>query len=134
MTRHLRGILIAGFGLLVLSAAPILAHHSFAAEYDADKPVTLKGVLTKVEWLNPHIFFYIDVKDQKGKVVHWAISGPSPTGISHSGGKKSTLTDRVGETITVQGYLAKSGAPLANMRSVRSADGKLLLDRIGDQQ
>lgn len=133
MTRHyFFRVLIAGAALLLLAALPALAHHSFSAEYDIDKPITLQGAITKVEWLNPHIFLYIDVKDKDGHVVNWAISGPSPNGLYTDGVKKSSL--KIGDTIIVQAYLAKNGTKLANMSSISDAKGKLLVDRKRDQQ
>jgi hypothetical protein len=112
--------------------SPGLAHHSFAAEYDASKPVTLKGVIAKVEWTNPHIRFYMDVKSPGGSTARWEISGPSVNALARNGGKKDSL--KIGDTVTVDGFLARTVKNLANMKTVKSADGKILLDRIGDQQ
>ena len=105
----------------VLMESAAVAHHSFAAEYDANKPVTLKGTITKVEWTNP-----------KGQVVKWEISGPSVNSLARNGAKKDSL--KAGQMVTVEGFLARHVENLANMRFVKSVDGKLLLDRIGDQQ
>ncbi|HET9129642.1 MAG TPA: DUF6152 family protein, partial [Terriglobia bacterium] len=123
--------LLCGFGLLLLMVFPSLAHHSFAAEYDATKPVTLKGVVAKVEWTNPHIRFYMDVKGPGG-TARWEITGPSVNSLARNGEKKDSL--KIGETVTVDGFLARNVKNLANMKTVRSLDGKILLDRIGDQQ
>jgi hypothetical protein len=120
------------FGLLLLTVFPSLAHHSFAAEYDANKPVTLKGVIAKVEWTNPHIRFYMDVKSTAGATTRWEISGPSVNALARNGGKKDSL--KIGETVIVDGFLAREVKNLANMKTVKSTDGKILLDRIGDQQ
>jgi hypothetical protein len=115
------GILIAGAGLLI-TGLPAMAHHSFAAEYDASKPVTLKGVVTKVEWTNPHARFYVDVKDENGKVTNWNLELASPNVLTRNGWTRHSLKE--GDQITVQGAQAKDGANLANARSVVLADGK----------
>jgi hypothetical protein len=115
------GILIACAGLLV-SAVPMSAHHSFAAEYDASKPVNLKGVVTKVEWTNPHARFYVDVKDADGKVTNWNFELASPNVLSRNGWTRHSLKE--GDVISVQGSMAKDGSNLANARTVILADGR----------
>jgi len=132
MTLRLLRNFVLSFGLLLLMAFPFLAHHSFAAEYDASKPVTLKGVIAKVEWTNPHIRFYVDVKSPGGSTTRWEFSGPSVNTLARNGAKKDSL--KIGETVTVDGFLARNVKNLANMKTVKSVDGKILLDRIGDQQ
>ena len=114
-------ILVAGAGLL-LSAPAVFAHHSFAAEYDAAKPVELKGTVTKVEWTNPHARFYVDVKDASGKVTNWNFELASPNVLTRNGWTRHSLKE--GDVITVQGSRAKDGDNLANARSVVLADGK----------
>jgi hypothetical protein len=114
-------ILLASAGILA-SALPVFAHHSFAAEYDASKPVELKGVVTKMEWTNPHARFYIDVKDANGNVTNWNFELASPNVLSRNGWTRHTLKE--GDVITVQGSRAKDGSFLANARSVTLADGK----------
>jgi hypothetical protein len=99
-----------------------VAHHSFAAQYDRNKPVTLKGAVTKLEWMNPHIYFYLDVKDDSGKIVNWAVEGGNPSGLYRRGWRKDSL--KVGDQIVVDGWLAKDGSNLANMRTVVLGDGK----------
>jgi hypothetical protein len=116
---------------IALSAAPAFAHHSAAAEYDLSKTVTLQGTITKVEWTNPHIYFYVDVKDASGEVVQWAIAGASPIGLFRDGFKKDSL--KVGDSVTVIGFPAWKVEHLADMKSVTLADGRKLLDRSGKQ-
>ena len=110
--------------VLLLTAASAFAHHSFAAEYDSKKPITLTGTVTKVEWMNPHIFFYVDVKDSEGKVTNWRGEGGNLSGLMRRGWRKDSL--KVGDTVTVEGSLAKNGQPLVNARTVTLADGKKL--------
>ena len=101
-----------------------LAHHSFGAEYDADKPVTLKGVVTKIEWTNPHSHFYIDVKDDKGKVVNWGCEAGAPGALSRRGFKRGDI--KLGDTIIVDGYCAKDGSNLIDARRVTLPDGRIV--------
>ncbi len=106
-------------------ALPAHAHHSFAAEYDAAKKISLTGKVTKVEWTNPHIFFYMDVKDdQTGEVQNWALEMGSPNSVMRLGWKRDSL--KVGDVVTVDGSLAKSGKRLANATTV-TMNGKRLL-------
>jgi hypothetical protein len=118
------GVLVAGFGLLV-SALPALAHHSFGAEYDTKKPVTLHGVVTRVEWFNPHARFSIDVKDESGKVTSWDLELASPNALRRLGWTKDFL--QVGAEVTILGVLAKDGSKLATARSVTLADGRKMV-------
>jgi len=115
------GILIAAAGLFA-SALPVFAHHSFAAEYDAAKPVELKGTVTKVEWTNPHARFYVDVKDASGKTVNWNLELASPNVLSRNGWTRHSLKE--GDVVTVAGSRAKDGDNLANARTVVLADGR----------
>ena len=116
-------ILVAGVGMLV-GAMPVLAHHSFAAEYDSTKPINLTGSVTKVEWMNPHARFYIDVKDQGGSVANWEFELGSPNGLMRQGWTRNSM--KIGDTVSVEGYLAKDGSKLGNARTIKTADGKKL--------
>jgi hypothetical protein len=112
-------VVLAAFAL-TLAARPILAHHSFAAEFDANKPFTMTGTVTKVEWMNPHTYFYIDVKDEKtGTVNNWAMEMGSPNGLMRAGWTRNTM--KVGDVVTVEGSLAKDGSHTGNARSVTMA-------------
>ena len=118
------GLLVAGLGLLV-AALPALAHHSFGAEYDAKRPVTLHGVVTRVEWFNPHARFSIDVKDESGNVTSWNLELASPNALRRLGWTRDFL--QVGGEVTVVGVLAKDGSKLATARSVTLADGRKMV-------
>jgi hypothetical protein len=115
---------IAAAGLIV-AAAPMLAHHSFSAEYDRSKPVTLKGTVTKVEWMNPHARFYVDVKEESGAVTNWEFELGSPNGLMRQGWSRNSLKE--GDVVTVSGSRAKDGANLVNATSVAFEDGKRVL-------
>ena len=112
--------------LLLLAAFPLAAHHSFGAEYDADKPVTLTGVVTKIEWTNPHSHFYIDVKDAQGKVANWKFEGYPPTVLYRNGWRRD-VTMKVGDTITVFGWRARDGTNWAHSREITLSDGKKMM-------
>jgi DNA/RNA endonuclease YhcR with UshA esterase domain len=107
---------------ILAAALPVAAHHSFAAEYDAKQPITLKGTVTKVEWTNPHARFYVDVKDESGKVTNWNLELASPNVLVRSGWKRTSLKE--GDQVTVEGSRAKDGSSMANARAVTLADGK----------
>jgi hypothetical protein len=115
--------MVLGVGMF-LAPAPVFAHHSFAAEFDASQPITLKGTITKMEWVNPHSWLYIDVKDPDGKVVNWAIEFGAPNALFRRGWRKTDLP--VGVEVTVEGYRAKDPSPTANASDVVLPDGKKL--------
>jgi hypothetical protein len=105
---------VAGFGLAV---APAVAHHSFAAEYDSTKPLKLTGAITRVEWSNPHVYFYIDVKDaETGRVANWAFEMGAPAVLQKRGWNRSTM--QIGDVVTVEGTRAKDGGTHGNARNV----------------
>ncbi len=109
---------------------PILAHHSFAAEFDDSKPVKVTGVVTKVEWLNPHIWFYLDAKDENGNITHWAFSGGAPGQLMRRGITKNVI--QPGMTVEVEGYRAKDGTNNANGNKVTFPDGRNVFTSGGD--
>ena len=114
---------LAFFAAVLIAAAPAFAHHSFAAEYDGEKPITLKGVVTKVEWENPHMHFYLNVTDAKGKVEEWKFEGFPPNMLVRQGWKRD-VTLKQGDAITVFAWKAPNGANLAHSREITLADGK----------
>jgi hypothetical protein len=114
------GIAGACLGLMV-AGVPLVAHHSFDAEYDRNKPITLAGVVTKIEWMNPHARFYVDVKDGEGNVTSWNLELGSPASLIRRGWTRRSL--KVGDQVTVNASLAKDGAKMANVRTVVLADG-----------
>jgi hypothetical protein len=108
-----------------LTVSPLPAHHSFSAEYDSKKSVTLKGIVTKVEWMNPHVYFYMDVTDESGNITNWSFEMGPPNGLERSGWTRNTM--KVGDEVVVEGTLAKDGSKQANARSVTMAStGKKL--------
>ena len=116
--------------LLALGAVPALAHHSFAAEYDSSKPIMLKGAVTKMEWQNPHARFYVDVTDEAGKVTNWEFELGSPNGLMRRGWTRNSL--KPGDTVSIEGYLAKDGSKLANARNVTLSDGRKIFAGAAD--
>jgi hypothetical protein len=108
--------------LLIAAAAPLLAHHSFAAEFDSKKPVELKGTLVELEWVNPHAWIHMEVTDASGKVTKWDCELGSPNLLMRNGWRRDTL--KKGDMIVVSGSQAKDGSNMANARSVTSIDGK----------
>ncbi len=121
MRRMLRTAFVFGFGLS-LTAVSLFAHHSAAAKYDQDKKITVTGTISQTEWKNPHCYFFLDVKDSSNKVTKYAIEGGSINGLYRSGWKKDTV--KIGDTVTVSGFLARNGAPEINGRTFTLADGR----------
>jgi Family of unknown function (DUF6152) len=121
MRRSMLGFVAVCFGFLC-AVTPVLAHHSFAAEYDRNKPIQFTGKVTKVEWMNPHIYYYVDVKDESGKVTNYAVEGGTPNNLRRQGWGKDSL--KSGDTVTVEGFMAKNGSNHVNGRSVTLPDGK----------
>jgi len=111
----------AAFGVTV-AAAPVLAHHSFSAEFDRSKPVTVTGTVTKVEWANPHARFFIDVKDEAGKVNNWDFELASPNGLMRRGWTRNSL--KIGDVVTVSGWAAKNAPHVGNTSTVTLSDGR----------
>jgi len=116
MRNHASAVII-GVAILLAGVKPLLGHHSFAAEFDAEKPFKMTGIVTKVEWQNPHTFFYIDVTDQATtRVTNWAMEMGSPNGLMRAGWTRNTM--KVGDVVAVEGSLARSGRALGNARTV----------------
>ena len=122
MRAYIFGGLVAS--LVLLGAGPLAAHHSFSAEFDSSKPLTITGIVTKVEWTNPHVWFYVHVKDDEGKNVRWACEMGAPHQLQQRGWLRDTM--KVGDVVTVAGSLARDGTKRANARTVTTADGKTL--------
>ena len=117
-------ILCAAAAALLLTTIRIPAHHAFAAEYDENKRVTISGMVTKFDWTNPHAWLYVDGKDESDKVENWSFEMGSPNGLLHRGWRRMEL--KKGDQVTVEGYRAKDGRNVANVRTVTMPDGRKL--------
>ena len=117
--KNLFAVALTGIFLFPVSALP---HHSFATQFDATKPVTVQGIVAKVEWTNPHVYFYVDTKDDNGKDVNYAVETGAPNGLYRQGWRKDSL--RVGDVVTVDGFRAKDGSNTVNARNVMLPDGR----------
>jgi hypothetical protein len=119
----MRRLSLAGIAVgMLVTAGPALAHHAFAAEFDANQPIALKGTLTKMEWTNPHGWIFVDVKGTDGKVVNWAIEAGSPNAMLRKGLRRTDFT--IGSEVVINGFRAKNGTPSASGRTVKFADGR----------
>jgi len=124
MRSRLFGVVAGAVFAVAAAAVPVIAHHSFAAEFDAKKPVKLRGTVTKMEWINPHSWIHIDVKTPDGKVEQWMVEGGAPNALLRRGWNKNSLLP--GTEILVEGFQAKDGAMRANGRDITFPDGKKL--------
>jgi hypothetical protein len=120
--RHISSVALGLAFVLLPASAPVLAHHGFVVEFDEKKPITLVGVVTKMEFMNPHIYFYVDVKGKDGKVTNWALEGGPPNVLYRQGWRKDTV--KPGEMVTVKGYRARDGSNLASCSSITFPDGR----------
>jgi uncharacterized protein DUF6152 len=123
MNSKSRGILAAALGLL-FAAMPALAHHSAAVQYDVNKSVKVTGTLVKVEWQNPHNWYYVDVKGDDGSITHWAAEGAPPGHLFRDGVERTTLTSLVGSTVTMEGAPARDGSKNMSAHKMTLPDGK----------
>lgn len=126
--RAARWLMAAG----LLAAAPLNAHHSFAAEFDASKPLTLQGTVTRVDWTNPHVFLYVDVADRSGKVNNWRIESAAPNGLIREGWVKNSL--KPGDRVTIEAFQAKDESNFAKTTSVLLPGGRKIYTGYADER
>jgi hypothetical protein len=131
MKNFILTIIIAG--VVFASVMPVLGHHSFASEFDRNKPVELSGLVTKVEWNNPHVWFYMDVENEEtGEIVNWGFEMGAPHQLQRAGWARDTMN--IGDELTVEGSLARDGSPKVNARTVTASDGRVLGAASSDSQ
>jgi len=121
---------LAGLALVWLAVPSVVAHHAVGAEYDADQPVTLNGTVTRIEWTNPHSRLYMDVADADGTVVNWNLELTARSALVRQGWTSRSV--QVGDTLTVVGHMARSGAPMVNAREITNADGETVLRGVNE--
>ena len=126
----MKRLFLLSAAILMTASLPLSAHHSFAAEYDQKQPITLQGVVTKLDWMNPHVYFYVDVTDSGGKVTHWACEAGNPNALARRGWKKDSL--KAGDQVTIQAFRAKDASNTVNARSIVLADGKKIFAGAAD--
>ena len=129
----MKRIALVVIGVALLSAQTLSAHHSFAAEFDRNSPVTLTGSVTRVDWGNPHIWVFMDVKDDTGKVSNWGVEGGAPNALFRNGWRKDSL--KVGDIVTVEGFRGRDGSQRANANRVTLPDGRRVFagSSVGDK-
>lgn len=125
MTNRTHSAFVAAFGFFLLTV-PVFAHHSFDAEFRSTNPVELKGVMSKVEWINPHIYLYIDVKDANGKVTTWSIEGGPTRHMKDAGITRNSVEAALGKNMDVWGYAAKDGKPVVFLKTMYFPDGHFI--------
>jgi len=116
------GLLVAVAAILLRAAVPVFAHHAFSAEFDQSKPIKVSGEITKLEWVNPHAWLFVDVKGADGKVVGWRFEMGAPNALLRAGWSKSDI--KVGTAVTISGFVARAGGPVGNAFQVRLPDGR----------
>lgn len=126
----MKRMFVGAIAALLIGGASLSAHHSFAAEFDINRPVTLQGTVTKVEWVNPHVYVFIDVKDASGKVTPWSLSSLGPAAARRAGVTRANFGQ--GQPVTILGYHAKDGSNFAFMRKMTFADGHSVELWLGD--